>query len=158
MQNKTNKEQELVVAFKAIIKEQPISSQEELVHQLVARGFSGISQSKVSRMLGKLGAVKIRNANDQIVYDLPEALNVPKIKHTIDTVVLNIKHNNYQIVLKTSIGGAPLLARMLDTMDESVNILGTLAGDDTVLIIPADTDKIDETTEKIRELLKISQS
>jgi transcriptional regulator of arginine metabolism len=62
-----------------------------------------------------------------------------------------------QIILKTGIGGAPLISRMLDSLGEPVGILGTLAGDDTIFIAPTDIDRIDEITQSIRDLLGIKK-
>ncbi|WP_033076850.1 hypothetical protein [Thalassotalea sp. ND16A] len=155
MTNKHSAETKLEIAFKALLKEQIVRSQEELIYELSQRGFERITQSKASRMLARLGAVKTRNANNDIVYTLPEALIVPKVKQTIDTVVIGIKHNDNQIILKTSGGCAPLVARMLDTMDESIGILGTIAGDDTVLIIPANVTDINDVSATIRQFLQI---
>jgi len=109
-------------------------------------------------LLSKLGAVKTRNTSNQIIYILPEELAIPKSKHSIQSVVLDIKHNKMQIILKTGIGGAPLISRMLDSMGESVGILGTLAGDDTIFIAPTDIDKIEEITQAIRDLLDIKHA
>jgi len=149
------KEKELVQVFKIMLKEQTFRSQDELAYALSQRGFVNISQSKVSRLLAKVGAVKSRNANNTITYNLPEVLVIPKAKQAIETVALGLKHNEVQIVLKTGIGGAPLIARMLDSMQESVGIIGTIAGDDTVLIIPAEIKRIEEISTTIRQLLDL---
>jgi transcriptional regulator of arginine metabolism len=60
--------------------------------------------------------------------------------------------------LKTGIGGAPLISRMLDSMGESVGILGTLAGDDTIFIAPIDVNRIEEIAQVIRDLLGVKGS
>ena len=106
-------------------------------------------------MLAKLGAIKSRNAYNEICYTLPDSLIIPKTKHAIDTIALDLKHNGYQIILKTGTGGAPLMARVLDSLEVSIGIMGTIAGDDTVLIIPEDIEKIDEVAQAIIEMLEI---
>ncbi len=55
------KQEELVKAFKALLKEEKFSSQGEIVLALQEQGFYNINQSKVSRMLTKFGAVRTRN-------------------------------------------------------------------------------------------------
>jgi transcriptional regulator of arginine metabolism len=117
-----------------------------------------MSQAKISRLLSKLGAVKTRNANNEMIYILPDELAVPKSKQSIESVVLSVKHNSMQIILKTGIGGAPLISRMLDSMGESVGILGTLAGDDTIFIAPIDVNRIEEIAQVIRDLLGVKAS
>ena len=148
-------ESDLLQAFKKLLKEQCYASQNELADALATQGFENMSQAKISRLLSKLGAVKTRNTGNQMIYILPDELAVPKSKQSIESVVLSVKHNKMQIILKTGIGGAPLISRMLDSMGESAGILGTLAGDDTIFIAPIDTDRIDEISHTIRELFGV---
>lgn len=148
-------EADLIVAFKKLLKEQCYGSQGQIAEALNIEGFENISQAKISRLLSKLGAVKTRNTSNQIIYILPEELAIPKSKHAIQSVVLGVKHNNMQIIVKTGIGGAPLISRMLDSMGESVGILGTLAGDDTIFIAPVDMNDIDKITASICKLLDV---
>ena len=156
---KTNKnESELIMAFKRLLRDQCYGSQGQLADALAELGFENLSQAKISRLLAKLGAVKSRNTSDQTVYILPEELVIPRSKHAIQSVVLGVKHNNMQIILKTGIGGAPLIARMLDSMGEAAGILGTLAGDDTIFIAPTDINKIDEIAHSIRKLLEVADN
>ncbi|RHW76124.1 ArgR family transcriptional regulator [Colwellia sp. RSH04] len=145
----------LMNTFKVMLKEQKYRSQEELVYELVSRGFSNISQSKVSRMLTKVGAIRTRNAQNRIIYQLPDQLVIPKVDYAIYSIALTIKHNGYQIVLKTGSGGAPLIARVLDSLEESFGILGTISGDDSVLIIPSDVSKVDDITKRISTLFRL---
>jgi len=67
----------------------------------------------------------------------------------------NIKNNGTQIILKTAAGGASIIARVLDSLEGSFGILGTIAGDDTVLIVPMDIKKIDGVTKGIADLFRI---
>jgi transcriptional regulator of arginine metabolism len=146
----------LLNTFKGMLKENEFRSQDELAYELSLRGFENISQSKISRMLAKVGAIRTRNANSKVIYQLPDELIVPKINFTLDTIALSVKNNGNQIVLKTGPGGAQLLARVLDSLEDSFGILGTIAGDDTVLVIPTKTDQINDITLKISELLRIN--
>jgi len=155
MTSRKKNESDLVLAFKTLLKAQCYGSQSELADALSEQGFVNMSQAKISRLLSKLGAVKTRNASSQMVYILPDELAVPKSKQAIQSVVMSVKHNNMQIILKTGIGGAPLISRMLDSMGEASGILGTLAGDDTIFIAPVDVNRIEEITESIKELLDV---
>jgi transcriptional regulator of arginine metabolism len=146
-------EAQLILAFKALLNEQCYGSQGQLAEALSKQGFANMSQAKISRLLSKLGAVKMRNANNQVVYILPDELAIPKSKQAIQSVVMSVKNNGMQIIVKTGIGGAPLISRMLDSLGESAGILGTLAGDDTIFIAPASIEEIDQTTEDIKQLL-----
>jgi transcriptional regulator of arginine metabolism len=151
---KRNKD--LMQTFKSILKENKYRSQYQLAYELSIRGFENISQSKVSRMLSKVGAVRSRNAQSKVIYQLPDELIVPKINGSIDTIALSVENNGAQIVLKTGSGGASIIARVLDSLEDSFGVLGTIAGDDTVLIIPTDPNHIDKVTKSISDLFEIS--
>ena len=142
----------LVQAFKDLLKQEQFSSQGEIVDALKTEGFDNISQSKVSRMLSKFGAVRTRNARQEMVYCLPAELGMPTAKSPLKQLVLDIEHNNVMIIVRTSPGAAQLIARLLDSLSKSDGVLGTIAGDDTIFIAPTDVADIKQTIEKL-ELL-----
>ncbi len=132
----------LSLAFKTLLAEERCSSQSEIVNALHEQGFQQINQSKVSRMLNRFGAVRIRNAKGETVYCLPNEFSIPSTTSPIKNLVLDIDHNNATIVVKTSPGAAQLIARLLDNLGKSEGILGTIAGDDTIFITPTLNCKI----------------
>lgn len=67
------KQEQLIKAFKEILKAESYGSQGDIVEALKAQGFDNISQSKISRMLSKFGAVRTRNARGDMVYCLPQS-------------------------------------------------------------------------------------
>lgn len=138
------KQDELIKAFKALLKEEKFSSQGEIVQALQDEGFANINQSKVSRMLTRFGAVRTRNAKMEMVYCLPAELGVPTTTSPLKNLVLDIDHNDALIVIHTSPGAAQLIARMLDSLGKAEGILGTIAGDDTIFITPARLFSIDQ--------------
>lgn len=141
---------ELVKAFKALLREEKYGSQGEIVDVLKRRGFDNINQSKVSRMLSKFGAVRTRNARQEMVYCLPIELSVPSVSSDLKSLVVEITHNNLLIVIRTTPGAAQLIARLLDSFRAREGILGTIAGDDTIFVAPRDTDQIDEMVQELQ--------
>lgn len=146
------KQEALIQAFKELLKQEQFGSQGEIVDALKAQGFDNISQSKVSRMLSKYGAVRTRNARLDMVYCLPAELGVPTAQSPLKQLVLDIEHNNVMIIIRTSPGAAQLIARLLDSLGKSDGVLGTIAGDDTIFIAPTDVTKIDQTIAKLEVL------
>lgn len=146
------KQEALVQAFKELLKQEQFGSQGEIVDALKAQGFDNISQSKVSRMLSKFGAVRTRNARQEMVYCLPAELGVPTAKSPLKQLVLDIETNNVMIIIRTSPGAAQLIARLLDSLSKSDGVLGTIAGDDTIFIAPTDVAEIPETIERLEQL------
>ena len=113
------KQEELVKAFKALLKEEKFSSQGEIVQALQEEGFENINQSKVSRMLTKFGAVRTRNAKMEMVYCLPAELGVPTTSSPLKNLVLDIDYNDAVVVIHTSPGAAQLI-EIRETVKEVV--------------------------------------
>ncbi|MBC8944820.1 MULTISPECIES: transcriptional regulator ArgR [Xenorhabdus] len=131
-----SKQEDLIKAFKALLKEEKFSSQGEIVAALQEEGFKNINQSKVSRMLTKFGAVRTRNAKMEMAYCLPAELGVPTATSPLKNLVLDIDYNHSVVVIRTSPGAAQLIARLLDSLGKAEGILGSIAGDDTVFSTP----------------------
>lgn len=146
------KQEALINAFKELLKQEQFGSQSDIVDALKAQGFDNISQSKVSRMLSKFGAVRTRNARQDMVYCLPAELGVPTAKSPLKQLVLDIEHNDVMIIIRTSPGAAQLIARLLDSLGKTDGVLGTIAGDDTIFIAPTSTQSIKDTMVKLEEL------
>ena len=152
--NGQQKQEALVQAFKDLLKQEQFGSQGEIVDALKASGFDNISQSKISRMLSKFGAVRTRNAKQEMVYCLPAEMGVPTAKSPLRQLVIDIMHNEMMIIIRTSPGAAQLIARLLDSLGKADGVLGTIAGDDTIFIAPAKISEIDLTLEKIKTLFE----
>ena len=145
---------DLMDFFKALLKKERLSSQGEIVEALLQAGFHNINQSKVSRMLSKTGAVRTRNAKQEMVYCLPAELGVPTTTSPLKNLVLDIDRNDSLIVIRTSPGAAQLIARLLDSIGKSEGILGTIAGDDTIFITPTNNLEIKNTMAVIESLFQ----
>jgi transcriptional regulator of arginine metabolism len=150
------KQEALTQAFKDLLKQEQFGSQGEIVDALKKQGFDNISQSKVSRMLSKYGAVRTRNARQEMVYCLPAELGVPTAKSPLHQLVIDIEYNEVMIIIRTSPGAAQLIARLLDSLSKSDGVLGTIAGDDTIFIAPTHVEKIEETIAKLELLFSIN--
>ena len=150
----SDKQEQLIRAFKALLKEEKFSSQGEIVQALSDLGFRNINQSKVSRMLTKFGAVRTRNAKMEMVYCLPVELGVPTTSSPLKNLVLDIDYNSALIVIHTSPGAAQLIARMLDSLGKAEGILGTIAGDDTIFITPTRDTTIEDLFAAVLDLFE----
>ncbi|MDT0596567.1 transcriptional regulator ArgR [Glaciecola petra] len=148
----TNKQDKLIKAFREILNTESYGSQGEIVSALKSLGFDNISQSKVSRMLSKFGAVRTRDARGDMVYCLPPELGMPTAKSPVKQLVLDIVHNKVMVIIRTSPGAAQLIARLLDSLSHTDGVLGTIAGDDTIFIAPADITKIDDLRQRVQDL------
>ncbi|KFD17318.1 arginine pathway regulatory protein [Tatumella ptyseos ATCC 33301] len=133
---KNIKSLELDKVFQQLLRDERFGSQAEFVDYLTRHGFRHINQSKVSRMLARYGAVRTRNARMEMVYCLPVERGIPTARTMLKSSVLSIETNDWMVVTHTVPGAAPLIARLLDSCGKSEGILGTVAGDDTIFIVP----------------------
>ena len=147
---------QLTKAFKELLNQERFASQSEIVEALKNQGFQTINQSKVSRMLSKFGAVRVRNTKMEMVYCLPSELSVPATSSPLKNLVLDIDHNDFVIVIKTSPGAAQLIARLLDSIGKPEGILGTIAGDDTIFVTPTKSTTIKALLAQIQALFESS--
>ncbi|GAA6205597.1 ArgR family transcriptional regulator [Thalassotalea sp. SU-HH00458] len=149
-------EPELICTLKSLIRRKVFGSQSQLVKALSLHGFENVTQTRVSRLLHKIGAIKIRNHRNDVIYTLPEKQQVPTGQQAIDSVILDIKHNNMHIIIKTVIGAAILISKMIENLGEQAGILGCMSSDNTILIIPTEIDQIQQITNTIIEYLDVN--
>ena len=116
-----------------IIQTKAISNQEELLKELDSSGFS-VTQATLSRDIKQLKVAKIHDGNGDYVYRLPEE-NTVLPQESTGSKKLNIEFSGHLAVLKTRPGYAMGIASDIDSHAPS-EILATIAGDDTILIIP----------------------
>ncbi len=117
-----------------------ISSQEELISKLEDERYK-VTQATLSRDLKELRVVKVPNAQGQYVFMFESSLGAAisqkaeaESKATL-TVRNSVEFSGQLAVLKTKPGHAGAIASEIDSQASDV-ILGTIAGDDTVLLIP----------------------
>lgn len=129
----TKKERLLLI--ENIISENEISSQEELAEYLINNGYN-ISQSTISRDISELNLIKIQGVSKRFKYTKANAVNTvsPQIYNLFKQVVLSIESANNLIVIKTLAGNANAAGMAVDEMHFS-EVLGTVAGDDTLLVV-----------------------
>lgn len=137
--------------LKKLLLEGNLSTQEELREELIARKFE-VNQSTISRDLKRLGAIKGSDAEGRTIYRLSEESASPLVPEAISKglkdLVLSIEDNGSIIVINTTPGSASLVARHLDSRTE--NILGTIAGDDTIFVAPQNIKEIKKTLSSIK--------
>jgi transcriptional regulator of arginine metabolism len=125
-----------------------ISSQEQLMQLLKAEGVR-VTQATLSRDFAELGVV--RTFNDYGVrYVLSSDESGQQLSKLIGLEIMRVDFNENMIVIRTLAGRAQGVAHFIDRMNKE-EILGTIAGDDTVLIIPNFTKNIQRIVELIKE-------
>ena len=128
-----------LLAIEKIISEESISSQDELLKKLKGAGIS-CTQATLSRNLRQLGVLRVPSDKGGYKYSLSE--NTKQATGTganlnIISVIKSIIDTHGLILLKTIPGNASSTAFIIDSAGR-YEIAGTIAGDDTLLIIPRD--------------------
>ncbi|MDR3736917.1 MAG: ArgR family transcriptional regulator [Acidobacteriaceae bacterium] len=147
-------------AIRELVAHAPVTSQDELRRKLRKRGFA-VTQATLSRDIHELHLFKgpggyslpsgngngARNSADE------EDDGPPSFEAMIDSFGLRVNRAMNQVVIRTVMGGAQPVAAALDEEDWN-EVAGTIAGDDTVLIICPDPKRATEVELKIRNLLE----
>ena len=144
--------QKRLLVLRQLIREGEASTQEELCEALRQKKFD-VNQSTVSRDLRRIGAIKTINADDEVIYRLPEDHRVVtrRVEHDVTSLIVDIQSNETMIVIHTTPGSASLVATHLDSLRQSLGILGTVSGDDAILVVPVSVKKIASVIEKIKD-------
>jgi transcriptional regulator of arginine metabolism len=134
-----------------ILRRVEVRSQPELAELLADEGFA-VTQATLSRDLVELGAVRVRRGPGTLVYALPgeggdrspqagilqEHLDA-RLSRLCEELLVTAEASANLVVLRTPPGAAQFLASAIDTAAPS-SIMGTIAGDDTVLVVTRDPD------------------
>ena len=116
-----------------IINNEIIRNQDDLIKSLKRKGIY-VTQATLSRDMKELKIVKKHDENNLYVYALPDEI-ASTVSETDDSRILNIEFSGNLAVLKTRPGYAMAVAFEIDNYSPR-EIAGTIAGDDTILIIP----------------------
>ncbi len=135
-----------------VLSRSAVRSQSELVDRLAEAGIA-VTQATLSRDLDELGAVRVRNPAGHLVYALPgeggdrtpraapdaPAASEGRLARVCGELLVSAVASANLVVLRTPPGAAQFFASALDHA-ELGDILGTIAGDDTVLVVAKDPD------------------
>ena len=133
-----------------ILREEIVGSQEQLASLLAARGVT-CTQATLSRDLRDMGVVRDRTPDGfRYVMDT-RTRYLAALREVVGMEILDVQHNGALIVLRTLAGRAQGVAAYLDEQKDP-RVLGTVAGDDTVFVCPAQPSRIDELVEGILTL------
>lgn len=135
--------------IKDLITDQEISNQDELLKKLIDLDIS-VTQATLSRDLRELKVSKVPNSSGQYIYRLTEnTIVAPTVTHNEQMMLVFSKNLG---VIKTKPGYANRIAFEIDNTHFNT-IIGTIAGDDTVLIIMKEESSREEVTNELRRII-----
>ena len=138
-----------------IVDHEPLHSQEQLRRRLHRNGFDA-TQATISRDIKELGLMKVPlkgGAGGQFKYIEPNLgpMFSSRLHRIIAELVGSVRGSVNQIVLRTPPGGAMMVASAIDSAGWP-EVLGTLGGDDTVLVIVDDPDKLSMIMQRFEDM------
>ena len=143
--------------IRELVSASAVQSQDELRRKLRRRGFA-VTQATLSRDLHELHLFKgpsgysLQQANGNGNGAHIEDDSPPSVAEVMDSFGLRVTHAMNQVIIRTVMGGAQPVAAALD-YEEWSEVAGTIAGDDTVLVICPDVKRANEVETRIRKIL-----
>jgi transcriptional regulator of arginine metabolism len=139
-----------------IISAEPIGSQQELAERLTRRGFA-VTQATVSRDIADLGLVKVarddghRYVATQDVASAPPPISDERLRRILADIPVTIGRSGLVVLVTGSPGTASVIAQAIDdsTLQDQE---GTLAGDNTLLVLFADEARLERWLERFEEI------
>jgi transcriptional regulator of arginine metabolism len=141
-------------AIRRLIRGKKVATQEDLRELLVDQGFD-VTQGTLSRDLARLGARRAPAAEGGTLYELPaeDAASPPGLLEALDPLVRGVRDNGTLVVVHTTPGAAQAVALALDQA-RLPEVLGTIAGDDTVFVAPVQAASASRLTRVLQGLLR----
>ena len=138
-----------------IIQRNPIETQEELAEELKKSGYN-ITQATVSRDIKELKLVKVLDEKGIYKYaSLKEqdSMLSERLVKVFTESVLSVDYAGNIVVIKTFSGAANAAAEALDVFDIK-EVVGTIAGDNTIFILVRNPDSVESVIEKLKKMMK----
>lgn len=134
-----------------VLGEHRVTSQEALRELLHARGTE-VTQATLSRDMRELRLVKVPGADGPGFYSVPDEWDsTPQLEFLLPTLFQSAEGVDHLLVVRTMKGGAQTVAAGID-WEEWPEVLGTLAGDDTILLVLRDASALGRVKARIEAM------
>lgn len=137
-------------AIKEIINARPIGTQKDLRREIGKRGFR-VTQATLSRDMHELGVSRVSEAGIPR-YTIPAAAGMTALSPLVGAEVVSIEANESLIVVHTLPGCANTVGEFID-IRRSPDIIGTVAGDNTLLVVPSSMKKTTQVMQFLKHTL-----
>ena len=136
-----------------LIARESILTQEDLVERLASAGLT-VTQATLSRDIKELGLVKTGEGySTQAELGGETSSPIPSLAHLLREFVTDVKEAQNLLVIRTTTGSAQPVAAALDA-EQWPELLGTLAGDDTILVVTSSNKHGHDLGKRLRELMQ----
>jgi transcriptional regulator of arginine metabolism len=138
-----------------LVRDHRLSTQEEVAEALRREGLEAV-QATISRDIAQLGLVKVRDEDGRLVYALPGAADLDRLSELTSALrrwAVSLDPSANLLVIRTPPGYANALARAIDQA-QLPDVLGTVAGDDTITVIAREGVKGADIERELRHHLE----
>jgi transcriptional regulator of arginine metabolism len=139
-----------------LVKREPLGSQAAILDRLREQGYE-VTQPTVSRDLEELGLVRVRDAEGHLRYASPaEASNghgPERLHRVLAEYVIGMDASRNIVVVKTPPGSANVVAQVIDQVGLK-NVIGTVAGDDTIMVVTREGVRASTVLDRLQELIQ----
>lgn len=139
------------VFIETVIKDRDVGTQNEIVSMLRSAGYEA-TQATVSRDIQELGLIKEQLPGGGFRYVKPPDPKLQKLRTLFAEAVVKIDFSENFIVIHTLSGSANTAAALIDRMNNP-EIMGTIAGDDTVLIMIKHKDASEHVADELKKMV-----
>ena len=143
----------------ALVRKQPIANQDALAAAL-AQGGCRVTQSTLSRDLKELRVLRVPTDSGYRYLPAGDESGRPPLPARIGSLapaeVLSVEANESAVVVRTLVGRAQGVAVYLDGLGQE-DVLGTIAGDDTILVLPSSVKKTEQLKERLSDLFGLGR-
>jgi len=141
--------------IREIVEQQNIETQFQLTEALAARGFQ-VTQATISRDIKELGLTKVAGSDHTFYYGFPPGMSTAntfeRAKRVLHDSLLKVEVGHNIIIFRTMPGMAQGVASCVDGMGWK-EVLGTIAGDDTIFMVVRDECDPHSVAERFRDLM-----
>ena len=149
--------EERLRAITNLISRKAIRTQSELIRELRARGYR-TTQATISRDLEELGLLKDRKTGVyRLSAEAPSEDSASRLQRAVSDYVRTVESTGNLVVLKTVAGGAQGVASAIDQTNWT-EVVGTVAGDDTILIIARDKAACSRIVKRLKRIKESRES
>lgn len=137
--------------IRRLLQDHEVGSQEQLADLLMVGGLR-CTQATLSRDLRDLGVSRVASPDGPRYQLDPRNRYLSALRKVVGMEIQRVRSNGVMVVIRTLTGRAEGVAGFLDASGNDL-ILGTVAGDDTVLVVPTDVSRCDELVARITALM-----
>ena len=140
--------------IREIVEKYKIDTQDELIKRLKENGFSA-TQATMSRDIKELKLTKISDGVNGYYYVFPASVTVNGINNlnaNLTQLIISVNYAQNIIVIKTHAGMAQAVATGIDNI-KSNDILGCVAGDDTIFVVVSNNDAAQGISAKVKTMM-----